>query len=237
MTHPVLSRKTQITEIFSSLQGEGPLMGERHIFVRFPACNLHCEYCDEMGKDMEEVTLGEIVAEVFRLDASYGPHSYVSLTGGEPLVYAPVIETIAPPLKEQGLRLYLETAGVLVPEFEQVLPWIDYVSIDVKLPSVTKDRPCFDEHREFLRRARSKPGYVKIVISKEVERAEFERGVEIVRETVPRMPLILQPMTVGEEKFIEKDLLEILHELQRWALRRLADVRILPRLHKVLEIR
>ena len=36
----------QISEIFSSIQGEGYLAGRRQIFIRLSECNLDCSYCD-----------------------------------------------------------------------------------------------------------------------------------------------------------------------------------------------
>ena len=38
--------KTSIREIFSSIQGEGTHIGEKHVFVRFCKCNLKCDFCD-----------------------------------------------------------------------------------------------------------------------------------------------------------------------------------------------
>ena len=38
--------KANLLEIFSSIQGEGVLVGCRQIFLRFPDCNLNCRYCD-----------------------------------------------------------------------------------------------------------------------------------------------------------------------------------------------
>src|ERR1051325_9065952 len=36
----------RLVEVFSSLQGEGILVGHRQIFVRTFGCNLRCTYCD-----------------------------------------------------------------------------------------------------------------------------------------------------------------------------------------------
>ena len=38
--------KAPVREMFVSVQGEGPYVGYRQLFVRFPKCNLNCIYCD-----------------------------------------------------------------------------------------------------------------------------------------------------------------------------------------------
>ena len=38
--------KAKIKEIFASIQGEGPYVGVKQLFIRFCACNLNCDYCD-----------------------------------------------------------------------------------------------------------------------------------------------------------------------------------------------
>ena len=38
--------KIKVKEIFASIQGEGPYVGYKQLFVRFCNCNLKCNYCD-----------------------------------------------------------------------------------------------------------------------------------------------------------------------------------------------
>ena len=41
-----MTDKIKIKEIFDSIQGEGPYVGEKQLFVRTTKCNLNCKYCD-----------------------------------------------------------------------------------------------------------------------------------------------------------------------------------------------
>ena len=74
----------RVKEIFSSVQGEGPLVGYKQLFIRLCGCNWDCKYCDtdydiENSKEYTADELSEICAK--NIDC----HS-VSLTGGEPLL-------------------------------------------------------------------------------------------------------------------------------------------------------
>ena len=37
---------SNLVEIFSSVQGEGPSVGESTLFIRFAGCDLRCSWCD-----------------------------------------------------------------------------------------------------------------------------------------------------------------------------------------------
>ena len=113
MNHPPSASQSRISEIFSSLQGEGTHLGERHLFIRFEECHIHCGYCDELDKPAVAMTLDEVLAEVRQLEKEEGPHAFVSLTGGEPLLYLSFLKPLLMRLKAELFSTYLETNGVL----------------------------------------------------------------------------------------------------------------------------
>src|SRR3989338_3452951 len=100
------AKETEISEIFSSLQGEGPYLGVKQIFVRFGRCNMHCVYCDELEKMKEEAfsiySLEKLLGEIESMETEKGEHHSISLTGGEPLFYTSFLREFLPKLKERG---------------------------------------------------------------------------------------------------------------------------------------
>ncbi|HTL47044.1 MAG TPA: 7-carboxy-7-deazaguanine synthase QueE [Verrucomicrobiae bacterium] len=239
MQFPPTAEKARISEIFSSLQGEGVHVGERHIFIRFEECHIHCRYCDELGKPAMEWEIGRVMAEVKRLEKEEGPHTFVSLTGGEPLLYLRFVRPLMERLKREGFRVYLETDGILWPALEQVAGLCDCIAMDLKPSSVTGEKNFDTEHEEFLKTALSsgKETFIKIVLSKEIKISEFENQVNLVARLAPAMPVILQPISAEIEGHEDADLMKLLGELQTLASRKLSSVRIVPRLHRILNIR
>ena len=124
--------KAPIIEIFSSFQGEGLLIGERQIFVRFAGCNLNCNYCDTNDSKSEKsgtlMTPDEVTAEINKLITP--DCMTISFTGGEPSLYPQFISEVA---KNFNLKIMLETNGTL-PENIESIEKLDIVSLDIKLP-------------------------------------------------------------------------------------------------------
>ena len=215
-------------------------MGERHLFIRFEECNIHCEYCDELGKPGRTYSLDEVLESVQRNEREEGPHAFVSLTGGEPLLYLNFLSPLLMRLKALNFRTYLETSGILWQALESVVGWCDVIAMDLKPASVTKERSFLVEHRRFLEIARSKETFIKMVLSSEIDIQEFQSLIKLVQDIAPQTPVILQPVSPlkgGTEGHEDPELMQLLGELQRLAGCMIPDVRIMPRLHRILRIR
>ena len=232
--------ETEISEMFSSLQGEGPYLGVKQVFVRFGRCNMHCTYCDELEKMQSEnftkMSLVEVLKEIDRLDKEKGYHHSVSLTGGEPLFYTSFLENLLPKLKERGFPTYLETNGTLPRELDRVVRYCDIIAMDMKPSSSTGDRAFEKEHSEFLKIAVRRDVFVKVVITPETKLEEVKRCAKIVDEVDATIPFILQPLSdpVGINtkalQLIEKIFMPEVEKLLR-------DVRVIPQLHKIWGVR
>lgn len=234
------STETEISEIFSSIQGEGPFLGVRQIFTRFGRCNMHCVYCDELEK-MEEGrfevrSLESVLSDIDRFEKADGPHHSVSLTGGEPLYYPAFLENLMPKLKERGFKTYLETNGTLPAQLERVIRFTDVIAMDWKPASSTGDRSFEASHAAFLRTALQKEVFVKVVITPATSADEAMAAVRAVAAVSPRIPFVFQPVT--EAFGVSVEALKLIEtQLFPAAQHHLADVRVIPQMHKIWGVR
>ena len=158
--------KAPVSEIFFLHQGEGVFVGEPQVFVRFVGCNLRCDYCDTADNQVitehqKYYSVDDILGRVKKL--SGGKPCTVSLTGGEPLLYAGFLARLLPALKKLKYKTYLETNGTLPELYREVARWVDVVSMDMKVASACR-ASYWAEHRAFLSAA-GKKAFVKLVIT------------------------------------------------------------------------
>lgn len=120
---PVTSSTTEPTailaEAFISIQGEGPLLGQRSAFVRFSRCNLDCVWCDSRytwdwaNFDPRQESRRGRVRDI----AAWTADQHVDLvivTGGEPLLQQPALAELARLCAPA--RVQVETNGTITPE-------------------------------------------------------------------------------------------------------------------------
>jgi organic radical activating enzyme len=202
-----------LIEVFSSLQGEGELLGRRQVFIRFAGCNLDCDYCDtsffsrclclveaDPGSgalvDYENpVPLGRIVDLIRQWTKVYPQaHHSISITGGEPLLHAELLELWLPHLRKL-LPISLETNGTLPAALRLLVQHLDYVAMDIKLPSVTGQVTDWQAHADFLAVAVQTQCSVKIIVGDRTTDVELIRAAHLVHDISAATPIILQPVT------------------------------------------
>jgi len=241
-----------IHEIFSGIQGEGIFVGCRQIFVRLSGCNLNCKFCDTMpartlsSKYRVEKTLGkrdfviyenpsdvsETLCNAMALAGDEQIHHSVSITGGEPLTQPEFCAELAKQLKKAGMRVYLETNGTLPADFVRVLPYLDIIAMDIKLPSATGGPNLFETHESFLRLAVKKDVFVKVVLTSETLQDEVEYAASLIRSVERNVPLVLQPAS-PQSGVTPPSPVQVL-DWQATCLRILPDVRVIPQTHKLM---
>ncbi len=238
-----------IREIFSSVQGEGPYLGCRQIFIRFSGCNLSCRYCDtlrlaETGRCSVEVRPGKrkyvempnpLSAEgLMDILEAYFPlpiHHSASMTGGEPLMQAAFLKQMLPALKNLNMQVYLETNGSLPERLSQVIDLVDIISMDIKLPGNSGCGPLWERHRQFLSIASRSRVFVKIVMDDPTPLMDFEKALDLVAGVDDGITLVIQPVTVGGKCALSPDRAL---ELQAMGLKLLKDVRVIPQAHVMM---
>jgi len=239
--------KLPITEIFSSIQGEGPYVGVRQIFLRLPKCNLTCPYCDTDIKVPDQFRIErvagsrhfDVLANPVSLDKilellfqtyDFPIHHSLSVTGGEPLLWVNELQVLLPLLKEKGLTIYLETNGTLPDQLLKILPWVDVISMDIKLPFA--GQTFWDVHEPFLRYSLLKEVFVKIVVHEETPLQDLQNACDLIAGVDPSILTILQPVTKTQGIIPPKP-----YQLLEWQslfLEKLTDVRVIPQTHVFL---
>ena len=240
-----------IHEVFGSFQGEGPYVGERHVFVRLSGCGLGCDYCDtQSSREVRKAALIEagagggfveapnplgvdaVVRAVMDLEPWPGFNSALCLTGGEPLEQPGFVKALLSALSGE-FRVVLETNGTLPVALREVVGLVDVVSMDIKLPSVSGRGPLWHEHGLFLEGCRDREVVVKAVVSGQTPEEEVAKAAMLVAERAPDALLVLQPVTGRGREIGPGRLLELFREARGIVGR----VRVIPQVHKIMGVK
>ena len=235
-----------IDEIFNSIQGEGPYVGVRQVFVRFAHCQLHCAYCDtartrntpeqcrierhpgaaDFYSKKNPMEKDDVERSIHKLWTPSTKH--ISLTGGEPLIHADFIKTL-----DLEYPLYLETNSGFPDKARELKDVISIASCDIKLP----EHDSTDHYDELLKNEletisifnETSETFVKIVILPETTKQSISQAIEGITSIDNDIPLILQPVTQ-----LRKVSSKLLLELADFAGKKLKDVRVIPQTHRIM---
>ncbi len=183
------------------------------------------------------ISVKTVMVQIYRL-RSLGLHS-VSITGGEPLCQHEFVGALADECRSSGMRVYLETNGYSVSRFEEIVDFIDFAAIDLKLLS---HRACPDSQWPDLiknelacTRISSEKGVytiVKIIILSDTQAAEVKDACLHLRDMDAF--LVLQPAS-GAQKPRSIDLIRLQDEASRYL--DPEKVAVIPQTHKIMGYR
>ncbi|WP_296795832.1 7-carboxy-7-deazaguanine synthase QueE [uncultured Methanobrevibacter sp.] len=230
--------KAPIIEIFSSFQGEGTLIGQRQIFVRFAGCNLNCSYCDTKNSISKKKGILMTPAQVVsKIESILTPDCQtISFTGGEPSLYPEFINEVS---KLTNLDIMLETNGTLPANIDSI-DNLDIVSLDIKL----KEQFDGDFNEDiFLNEIKSLNllieksinVYCKVVILPSLKIESFEEVIKKIDNGIiykNNLHFIIQPSSpLSDWKNISNSLFEFSEIVGRYF-----KVSTIPQIHKILNI-
>lgn len=189
----------------------------------------------------------ELVRQVVAACAPGCKTPRVSVTGGEPLVFPDFVREFGRAIRSKGMRLHLETAAIDPKALEACIEQVDHLSADYKLPETlgvpANGVPLLSGtsygalHRQCceiaLRRGASVD--VKIVLTDKVLDPGVESALAELSPLRDKIVLVLQPVTPfgAVTRPVARP------ELERFtaaAVRGGFDVRVLPQVHKSLQL-
>lgn len=244
-----------VDEIFFSLQGEGLELGRPHLFLRLGGCPLRCHYCDtprswkaQEYAELHHATSSERLANPLTADsllpvlrsllAEYDllpQDTMLSVTGGEPLVHAAFLQEWLP---QWPGKVLLETAGIYADRLASLLPEIDLLSLDWKLPSSLAQGAHLSAPAACLQAAveANTPKQLKIVVDEDTQDQELAEALQGAADIAPETTVLLQPATAIEGGPKPPSAVRLLD----WVIahRELPlDLRVMPQMHPLLGLR
>jgi 7-carboxy-7-deazaguanine synthase len=239
--------KGYIDEVFISVQGEGPLVGTPMLFIRFGGCEAACEHCDTprarsqisqfniegpapwaIPNPVKVADLAEATEPLLR------ELPFLAITGGEPLGQPGFLSLLLTRLSETGKQVLLETRGYHYRELAEVLPRVDVVAVDIKLPSFSGRPMPTEETVRFLDAARQKSCYVKVVAGPDTSESEIVAAARLVAVAGERIPFIIQPRR-DEAPPPPGEIVRLLAITIRLS-KVLADVRLIPQVQRFMDL-
>jgi len=237
--------RARVSEIFTSIEGEGIFVGRKTLFIRFSGCHLKCRWCDtkyalpiDSGTDYQ---IDEIKVLIIK---ELQPFTYkVNFTGGEPLLQTEAVIELADFIKKQtNLKTYMESSCFDSELFSKVLPYIDICKIEFKTDDskvvedeeydnlILNEIKCLE-----LAVQSNKATYIKIVVTNSTNLESFKNLVYNISKKIKASDIlgfIIQPSFAIDQPTVNKllDTYDIVQPM-------FPEVRIIPQLHKEIGAR
>jgi len=196
----------RVTEVFVSVQGEGPSLGRPAVFLRLAGCNLSCSWCDTKYAWFggEELSVEEVAEQVLSLLRRFRGVDLLVVTGGEPLLQPEELVELLAKLRREvpHLEVEVETNGTVDPR--RVLTYVDRLIVSPKLSNSGLPEELRRVSEGVLEAIRTYGDrvYVKVVVE---GRGDVEEVLQVVRELgVSRDRVYLMPQASTLEELRQR---------------------------------
>ena len=179
------------SEVFLSIQGEGPSAGTPAHFVRLQGCDVGCHWCDTKYSWDFAGGAAHALEDLWEKALSLGPAPMLVVTGGEPLEH-PGIATLLGQALARWERVEVETSGILPPPLRDERL---FYNVSPKLPSAT---PRSAETWQHVPAWLSDPNATfKIVVGASPDLEDALAAIR--RHAIPARRVMLMPEGMTEE--------------------------------------
>lgn len=237
--------RARVSEIFTSIEGEGIFVGKKTLFIRFSGCHLKCRWCDtkyalplDSGTEYQIDEIEDLIIRELQ------PFTYkVNFTGGEPLLQTHAVIKLADFIKKQtNLKTYIESSCFDSELFSKVLPYMDICKIEFKtddskvVENEVYDNLLLNEIKCLeLAVESNKTTYIKIVVTNSTNLESFKNLVYNISKKIKPSDIlgfIIQPSHGVDQPTVNKllDTYDIVQPM-------FPEVRIIPQLHKEIGAR
>ena len=182
--------------------------------VFFNDCKLRCKYChnpEMWQKKDNNYSVEEVYKKIMRCKPYFKNNGGVTFSGGEPLLHSDFIIEISKLLRKENIHIALDTAGVGLGNYKEVLDSVDLILLDIKHtePKMYKEitGSSIDEVENFISQLNesNKPVWIRQVIIPDItDNKEYTSSLALYLTKIKNIERIdfLPFHRLGEEKYI-----------------------------------
>lgn len=210
----------KVSEIFESIQGEGPSIGNTCIFLRLSTCNLKCSWCDtkytwdwenyDFNKEVKEINVEEIVERI----NNFPNITNIVITGGEPLLQQDKLVLLLKIIKNKkniedinykSHKIEIETNGTIIPS-KDLIKLIDQWNVSPKTSNSLNEKlginleKFYSKTLPFFKHIGN--AFFKFIVDQPKDIKEIELFIK--KYDLPIKRVILMPQSTAKEDLLEK---------------------------------
>ena len=200
----------KVSEIFSSIQGEGPHAGKPSVFLRTALCNLKCVWCDtkytwdwdnyDYSKEVHEVPIEKVIEKIKEFEPKH-----LVITGGEPLIQQNDIASLLSKLGDDYF-VEVETDCTIIPN-SAVLEHVNHWNVSPKTSNSGNSREAREIPQCYDFFAKLENSVFKFVIENESDLVEIDEL--ITKYSIPKNKILLMPQaSTKDELNLKKEEIE-----------------------------